>query len=135
MAVPRYLQRVRQQLPPQPQVDLDLVVVFEPIGVAHASTAFLQVALDLLFQRTLDVAQPAVQALARQQLVVRPLLNQSPAIEHEDPIRQPRRREPMRNQNRRLLPLARRERLQNPRLGLRVDRAQAVVEHEKRRSL
>ena len=100
------VQRVGQQLAPQPQIELDFGVVFEPIGLAHAFGRFLQIALDFFFQRPLNVPQPTVESLARQQLVVRSLLNQPAAIEHEDPIGQPGRRQPMGDQDRRLLALA-----------------------------
>src|SRR6185312_5796281 len=74
-----------------------------------------------------------VEAAGAHELVVRALLDDVAGVEHDDAIALRRRGHAVRDeQERSLLGLAL-ERVQDRRLGLRVDRAQRIVEQEDRR--
>ena len=89
-------------------------------------------ALDRLFG---DVArhERRVRAAAFEQLIVAAALDDLTVVEHDDLVRVANRREPVRDRDRRA---ALREALElglDRRLGLRVERARRLVEHQHRR--
>ncbi len=83
----------------------------------------------------LAVVQPLERAPLVPQLRVCPYLHDHPVLQHDDPIRTPDRRQPMRDDERRSAFPQPLQRFQQQRLRLRVQRTRRLIQNQNRRIL
>src|SRR5207247_4020572 len=78
----------------------------------------------------LETVEPAIEAVAREELLVRSGLPDLPVVHDEDPIGAEDRREPVRDDEGGPSARQGRDRSLQPSLGLRIDGARGLVQHE-----